>query len=282
MENETTATEIAESTEHAQDQLEAAFEEGRALSRGEFPEESQQEEAGAQSSAKLFAGLTEDELKPLLAKATEVDSLKEQLSQFQTETQKIYGKLGEYNRELQKLRSEKPTIGKMEFKRLAEDYPDLAEAMAEDMAKLSTSAPIDVQAIEANIRANVLREIEAREEVRDAQYREKAVQSEIEVLSSKHPDWKEKRHTTEYQLWFSTLPTDKQHHVHTTMSGREAAQALDEFDSWRDRGKNTKINRLERAVTPTGSSPPEKTKQSDRDAFEAGRQAARKRLGIVR
>lgn len=271
-----------EMTDQEQD---AAFEAGRQAARGDSPavddqveqgsEEQQQDEAGADASADepvLIAGLTESELKVVLAKANELDALKEK---FGGETQKIYGKFGELQREIKKLSEGKPSgFTRESLKRLGEEYPEIADTLAEDLAGLTFggSSSFDPTELTQQMKASLDGEVAALTR-----------NFEVKLLTLKHPDWREKRATPEYQLWYGTLPPEKQAEIYTSTDGLFAAKALDEFDSWRNKGTRQKTNRLERAITPTGAPPePSRNKLSDEAAFEAGRKEARKARGILR
>ena len=112
---------------------------------------------------------------------------------------------------------------------------------------------------------------------------------EIKILSLRHRDWQEKTQSADYALWMGTLPDDERAKVKSTTDGLEAAEYLDTFEEWRQRGarkqekEQQKQDRLRRAVQPLGASG--KTVRQvvdDEDAFQAGVKAAFKDRGIIR
>lgn len=270
-----------EAVERTEEQINADFEFGRNAAKGivENPavevvdsgEETDQEDAGADASAEpeaiVLAGLTERELKEVLAKANELDNLK---ASFGSETQKIYGKFGEVQRALKQLSSgNKMKLGEGGLPSLREEYPDLADALIKDLSEVSLggATPFDSTELEQKF-ANKVDELSHK--------------MELKVLSIKHPDFKEKTATPDYKLWLGSLPVEKRQAVMESDDGLFVSKALDDFDSWRERGKK-KTNRLDRAITPRGM-PPEPSKKvlSAEAAFEAGRKATKRRLGILR
>lgn len=220
----------------------------------------------------VLAGLTESQLKTALAKAGEIDSLKE----FHGgEIRKVYGKFGEIQRELSKLSDN--GIGKIDAKKFAKMSEmfgeDFATALAEDLSGLTPAS-----------NENSAKDLE--EKFNNALAEKVSSLSrefEIKLLSLKHPDWKKKRDSTDYDLWFATLPAERQQEIRKSNDGLFAAKTLDDFDAWKLKGekKNEKKERLDRAITPSGSPPEPPDKQLSADAaFEEGRKAARKRMGM--
>lgn len=218
----------------------------------------------------FFAGLTEDELKQALAKANKFDALSEQLAQ---ETRKIYGKFGEIQGEMKKLTSGKK-ISKESLKRLSENYPDIAEDLAADLEDLGPGD--NSQMFEERL-------AKARGEM--SQELQKALaERDVRMLEVAKPNWKETIAKPEWDIWLGTLPADERKAVESSPDPVVAIKALTDHEKWLGRSKDTKKqDRLSRAITPQGQAPepPEKT-TSDAAAFEAGRKAARKRLGLMR
>lgn len=237
--------------EQEAEQLESGYMAARGDAFVETPEEkkslgesveTQQEEAADQSPA-LFAGLTEQELVAQLAKANRVDELQ---VNFAEETRRLHSKFGELNRTLQGL-SKGRTVTKESFKRISDEVsPEFAEALAEDLSSIPGGGAFDSTELEARINEAIAE----KERVLTRGFEEK-------ILTLKHPDWKQKKETPEYNLWFGTLPAEEQQQIKTSVDGLFAASALDKFDAWREERKppeNIKSKeRLTRAITPRGA-----------------------------
>jgi len=260
------------------EEQEEQFEAGRAAARGEaqkeeadlIKEDKEDKAAGEEEAppAKLIAGLTEEELAAVLSKANRFDDLQER---FDGETRKLHGKFGELHRELKKLSEGRPgRITKESLKRIsAEAGDEFAAALADDLGNLPGGESFDSTELESRIS----QAMEERESKLSRSF-------ETKLLSLRHPDWQEKRQSPEYDLWFGTLPTDRQKEIKTSVDGLFVAKALDDFDTWRKKGKTKE--RLERAIVPTGAPAPTKETITDEAAFEEGRKAARRRLGLMR
>lgn len=285
--------------ERTEGEVEADFEAGRQLAMGneevvkvELPEKPEEVEkaddteelevetevdeieAGVDASADeiVMAGLTENEIKTALAKANELDGLKES---FGSETQKIYGKFGEIQRALKQLSENKGSakLGKGSLAKLSEQYPELAELLEEDLgqASLGGASPFDSTELESRFTAQV-----------DKRVAGITQDLNIKLLKLKHPDYQEKEQTPDYKNWLATLEPKVKADLLKSDDGLYISSKFDEFDKWRNRGAK-KTNRLDRAITPTGSPPEPKQKTlSSNEAFEAGRKATQRKLGILR
>ena len=228
----------------------------------------------------VIAGLTEPELKVILAKANEFDSLKEAVG---GESQKIFGKIGELNRKIKELTEQKAgsPVTLKSLENLGKDYPDLAEALAKDLESLTLGA----QAASTGMgEEDVNKLVESRVAgVTDAL----SITFEKKLISIKHPDWDTKRQSDDYKLWGSTLAPEAKSKLDTSNDGLFISSQLDIFNEWvangKSAGKKSKNKkRLEANVTPNGSPAPtiDESTLSEDDAFEAGRKKARKSKGL--
>lgn len=278
------------SAEELEKQSEANFEAGRKVARGEEPDEKEDVQKAevpeavkaegdpppaeeAEGKPPVFiAGLTEDELKQTLAKAQKYDALAAQLTQ---ETSKIYGKFGEIQGELKKLAAGKK-IGKDSLKRFAENYPDLAEDLAADLEGL-TAGPDNTQAFEERL-------AQVRNEMSQG-FQKALAERDVRMVAVAKPDWQKTIAQPEWDLWLGTLPAERRQEVETSSDPVVAIRALNDHEVWLGRSKDSKKqDRLQKAITPTGDAPEpqEKTIKAGAAAFEAGRKAARARLGLAR
>jgi hypothetical protein len=282
--------------EQTKEQAEKDFEAGRAMARGnvmgekpeheqpepektepkEQPEESPAEPAEdreklpAEPAESRFFGLTEDEVKTALGKAGELDDLK---TSFNSEIRKLQGRYGEISGELKKLATTRQ-ITRQSFKKLEQEYPEIADALTDDLGALTVGGITEPGnlAEEFNSRLNQTRV-------------ELAADFNRRLVNMARPDWLQKRNSPDWGLWKGTLPVEKRREYDSTIDADVAIRAIDEFDTWRNQGqgKKKKEDRLNRAMTPSGTAQEPAKKNLGAEAeFEAGRKAARKRLGLMR
>ena len=248
---------------------------------GAEPEGSTGDDGGAPSpDPVVLAGLTETQLKEALAKANQYDALRAEIG---GEHQKMYGKFGEIQKEIKRLSGGKPSkITAESLKRMSEEYPDLAEVLAEDLAGLvlekggSSQSTEDIEAIVNARLADRMAEVTGQMAAMNQTLA-------VDLLTVRHPDWQEKKASTDWKLFVGTLPQERQAEVQTSQDWRVAAKLLDDFDAWQVKGKQGKTNRLERAITPSGS-PPELSRKilSDEALFNEGLKSSLKQRGILR
>lgn len=253
---------------------EAAFAAGFAEARGDEPpaetvvaaEEPAAEDtppaAEEPQPQNLIAGLTEEQVKDLLIKAGEVDSLRSQVD-------KLFGKHGEVNRTLQQLQARAEAGGPVEITEedmaeLAEDYPELAEkqlkvwqrVLAKHPGTASAAPQVDVEALSTGIRDELRTEFEER------------------LIKHAHRDFVDVVQSQDFNLWMTSQLNEADRN--TLVASKDAdliIDRLDQFKSWQEaaaKQAKQKQKRLEGAVTPRGDSSPLPTTQSEEEAFAAG------------
>ena len=258
-----------------QEQDDAAFNAGFSEARGDEPptEEVKVEEPAAEDVAPepvaeeppapevVFAGLTEDQLKAALAKASEVDDLKGQVRQ-------LFGRLGEYNAKLQQVSQTagQPTkITGDQLKRLHENWGELANDLAEDLSGLtlgSNAAPFDPTELRSELEQKFSDELDKIKK-----------DSELKMLKMRHKDWETIRSSDDFALWEQTLPPDERQTLAESWDAMYVADQFDRFKDWRSNAqsaKQQKQQRLEAAITPKGAPAPAPNSINDDDAFFAG------------
>ena len=276
----------------------AAFAEGFAQARTtddhpSSPEGGQTEthEAAIDAAQAALAGLSSDQLKALLARVPDVER------KLEAQMQKVTGKLGEFNRTLQQLQSSSRQPGGAAYqiaadklKRTREMYPDLADAIASDLAEVFNGATIAGATPEAAASGQpaqpvqsgptpeqIARFVEAKtQEAQQAMAR----RYEERMLTQRHPDWVETARTPDFKLWAETLPAKERQMLLTSEDALFVAQKLDAYKAARAQQHNSRTNtrrRLEQAVVPTASSGAGAStlSQTEEDAFLAGFARAR-------
>lgn len=226
----------------------------------------------------LIAGMTEAEVKSLLGKAGEVDKL-------HAEIRKNFGQIGEMNRTIQEFKtalaagsSARKPITAAQLKRLSADFPDLAEAIAQDFSEIDTATaaaqseaksqgtPFDPEAYFAEKVGPALEQAEARAN-RNA---------EIRILRYAHPDYQTVLYadvnngvyTPEFEAWRVAQPPERQRAIQDSEDAIEIAGIVSEFKAHRAaqaKAAKSKQTRLENAVAPQagGSTPPPAIEDED-------------------
>jgi len=223
--------------------------------------------------ANLVAGVTDDELKAVLARAKRVDELEERLTKTHDTAFGRMGNLEQQFRQLQQERSQHvaaPTLTPDSFKALNEYFgdSDIGTALANDLAQLqlgsSQNIPsgIDEQRYNSDI-SQIKNDFEEK------------------LVSIVHPDWREIKGSQEFSNWYHSLDTRSQEVISSSYKSEDVTHALNEFKIWHGKllaSVDKKQNRLENAL-PLASGGGRHSKQANpsyEDAFNQGYQNARK------
>ncbi len=186
--------------------------------------------------------LTAEEIKALRATAAEIAEMKAQVRQAN-------GRIGALNDLLHKA-NEKKAEGKpaaltaVEMRRMKEAYPELADDLSADINDAIASLKSTQQDPDEVARLIKERVAEASHELRK------------EALAERHPDWEDVKKSEVFWKWMDALPEADRTAIQTSASPTFIAAKLDTFKAWRDKGTKAKQQsqeRLESAITPTGS-----------------------------
>lgn len=224
--------------------------------------EAKEPEKAPEPEAPVMAGLTESQIKTLLERASRVDAIEDQL-------RKAHGKIGELNGKLQDFASHKtqPTqtapaaaVDDEELAAVERDYPEfakLAEARARKIAAemLQGQTPTAAGPSPDEIRAEVNRDMQ------------------MVLMDTLHDGWRDTVQSQDFSLWIATQPQDVQQRYATTESAKELAGILGAFkttrESQQDRSARNR-QRLEAALTPSGTASKTQHAPSAEDEFAAG------------
>lgn len=217
---------------------EAAPDKTSEVSTGEPP-------AAAPAEEPMIGSFKESEFKALMAKAQKVDELEAAINGNQS---KVFGKFGEMQRFINELKAA-PTgqpvnLSGAKLKRVTDAFPELAEALAEDLSELTLASPaqstFDSSELEQRFEQKV-------EEIRR--------ESEQKLLSMRHRGWKETVKSDDFVLWKGTLPAEERQQLDNSWDAEYISDKLDSFNEWKSRPSTKQRNdkRLEAAVTPTGT-----------------------------
>lgn len=208
----------------------------------------------------VLAGLTESQIKTLLEQAARVTSIEEQL-------RKAHGKIGELNGKLSERQPQQPTqsapavpVDDEELAAVERDYPEfakLAEARARKIAAemLQGHTPTAQGPSADEIRAEINRDMQTA------------------LMDSLHDGWRDTVQSQDFSLWIATQPQDVQERYATTESAKELAGILKSFTTTREsqQGRSARNKqRLEAALTPSGTASKTQHAPSAEDEFAAG------------
>jgi len=191
----------------------------------------------------MIGGFKESEFKALLAKAQRVEELE---SQIKGNHDKAFGKFGELQRTINELK-ERPAgaptkVTGAALKRLTENFPELAEMLAEDLSELSIGSSTnnaDSAAIEARFDQRL-------EEINRA--------NEQKLLAMKHRDWRTTVKSDDFVLWKNTLPAEHRTELDNSWDALYISENLDAFKEWKSKAPKQKTDkRIEAALTPNGT-----------------------------
>jgi hypothetical protein len=183
------------------------------------------------------------------------------------EIRQIHGKFGEVNRALQELKSNSGSspvrVTKDQFKRLNEEFPEIAEMLAEDLAGISlqSNGGVNAESIQPFVNTEV------------AKVREELTRTmNTNLLTIQHRDWASVYSSADFNSWKGSLATDEQQKLDNSWDAMYLGEQLTKFKTWRDTVKNTKENnnkRLLDAVLPKGGVKTTNGIVTEEDAFNA-------------
>lgn len=213
------------------------------------PAESEQ----PQDDPEVFEGFKRSELKRLVESASEVESLKLRL-------RKAEGKVGELNGRLQQQPPAAPVQASQqaavsvedlpELKQLEQDYPDVyrgIQALIKSQQPQPQAAPpVAPQEPVATGQAEAPAEPDR-------------VAIELAVMDRTHQGWREKVQSQPFGSWLAAQGDEVRQAFQSASTAEELASVVNGFDKWTS-GRQAAAEkaakgqqRLQRAVTPTGS-----------------------------
>ncbi|MDH1677195.1 hypothetical protein [Comamonas aquatica] len=216
----------------------------------------------------VLEGFKRSEVKRLLAEATKVQDLAQQL-------RKAQGKIGELNSKLQSAPAtaqpatptqQAPELPP-ELKQFEQDFPEIAayaKALIPQQQQTQQAAPpAHVQQTVATDAAPAMAELDP-------------VAIELAVMDRMHKGWREKVQGQEFALWLAAQPEDVQMAVGSADTADALAGAIGLFDQWtaakaaQAQKAHRGQQRLAAAVTPQGNAPKPQAALTEEQAFEAG------------
>lgn len=223
--------------------------------------ETQQDDTPEQN---LIAGLTDEQLRGVLAKANMVDDLVLRI-------EKTHGKIGELNRTIQNLQQKNGTaqLSAGQLKRLSSEYPELATLLAEDLSEaLAGSGGGQAQQFDQSVLdARVAEQVSSVER-----------KFEKKLVLRDHPDFDQVCQSDDFRLWLKTvLPPEESARLNSAWESEYISGQITAFKTWRaaaaesaEKTRESRNKRLESAVAPTGSRSVTPNQPSEDEAFSSG------------
>lgn len=221
-----------------------------------------------------MASLTEEQLQGMLAKISEVDALR---SELHSTRDGLFGKFGELNRTVKEAKKAPATVkfSADQFKKLGQEYPELAQSLAEDLSGLwptvdETEIAREDKTINAPADPEALRQ----------EFDLKLERSVAKItMDFKRPGWLEDIQSQEFSNFKGEMSPADRSEFDASWDPTYVAGTLEKFDKWKEKNnstleKNTQISdRLKNNIQPRGTTPDHTP--SDVDAFSAGFRAVR-------
>lgn len=219
-----------------------------------------------------LAAITEEDYQKLKAELAEVGQIK---ANYGKTFDKAFGKIGVIEQSLNERLNAKPANVKFSpdaFKRLANNFPELSEALAEDLnealqtqIQVTGNSQLDQSQIDQLVNQRLGSAItEIQTKVEQA--------TETKLLTRQHRDWKEIVAKDEFKQWVTTQPHDFQKELADSWDSQFIGDAIDKFKARKPAVKapqNTRQRRIEAAVMPRGTGGTSAS-TSELDEFESG------------
>lgn len=225
--------------------------------------------AAAEDDPEVLDGFKRSEVRRLLASASEVETLKQQL-------RKANGKIGELNSRMQTPVFAAPAAtptppaapalppGLQQFE---QDFPEIAEYVREfgsrNQQQIQATPPTEVQ---QPVATAVAQPVPAEFSPADI---------ELAVMDRMHKGWRDTVQSQDFNLWL----TAQDEQVQTSFASADTADGLSavigQYGQWTTGRQASAVKaakgqqRLANAVTPAGNAPKPQTAPTEQDAFEA-------------
>ena len=215
-------------------------------------------------SAPKYAQITEDQFNDLMAKVSQIDEGKRQIDT-------LSGHLGGMKQVVEGLKQQRKSLSAGQLKRVAAEFPELAEALQSDLSELG-GASVDPVEIEKRV-----------DSVVEARMAVKAVEFETKLLRFYHRDWEAVVASNDFTAWKNQLPEAERTKLNTSNDGEYIADKLTEFKAAKAakdkadaeaaakaKSSDKRQQRLEAAVPPRGTGGHTPSRSGVPSDFQAG------------
>lgn len=211
-----------------------------------------------------YAQITEDQFNDLMAKVGQIDEGKRQIDT-------LSGHLGGMKQVVEGLKQQRKSLSAGQLKRVAAEFPELAEALQSDLSELG-GASVDPVEIDKRV-----------ETVVESRVAAKAIEFETKLLRFYHRDWSQVVVSNDFLAWKAQLPEAERTKLDTSNDGEYIADKLTEFKAAKAaqdkkaaeaaakaQSSNKRQQQLEAAVSPRGSGGHTPSKSGVPSDFQAG------------
>jgi len=215
-------------------------------------------------SAPKYAQITEDQFNDLMAKVSQIDEGRRQIDT-------LSGHLGGMKQVVEGLKQQRKSLSAGQLKRVAAEFPELAEALQSDLSELG-GASVDPVEIDKRVESVVETRVAA-----------KAIEFETKLLRFYHRDWSEVVVSPDFLAWKGQLPEAERAKLDTSNDGEYIADKLTEFKAAKAakdkaaaeaaekaRSSDKRQQRLEAAVPPRGTGGHTPSRSGVPSDFQAG------------
>lgn len=212
-----------------------------------------------------YAQITEDQFNELLTKVGQIDEGRRQIDT-------LSGHLGGMKQVVEGLKQQRKSLSAGQLKRVAAEFPELAEALQSDLSELAGGSGVDTAEIDKRV-----------ESVVESRVAAKAVEFETKILRFYHRDWDKVVVSQDFLTWKGQLPEAERTKLDNSNDGEYIADKLTEFKAAKAakdkadaeaaakaKSSDKRQQRLEAAVPPRGSGGHTPSKSGVPSDFQAG------------
>lgn len=213
-------------------------------------EASEQDTSPPESDAKpVLAGLTEEQLSSVLAKAAKFDDL-------EAKQRELFGRYGDLNQKITGLLQGGSKGGgklKLKFEKLAAEYPEFAQVLQEDF---------DNAEIEAGSGQGQQIDTDQINKLVNDRIDDYTKQMEMRLFKSRHKDHQEVLKSDQWKIWLTTVDDDDRSRMASSWDGVFLSDMFDKYKGWAKstknngnqgkQGGNQNTNRIRNSAQPQG------------------------------
>lgn len=223
-----------------------------------------EDEKKDEPAAPKYAQITEEQFTDLMAKASQIDESRRQIDT-------LAGHIGGVKQVVEGLRQQRKSLTAGQLKRVAAEFPELAEALQSDLSELG-GASVDPAEIDRRV-----------ESVVESRVAQKAVEFEAKLLRFYHRDWADVVVSNDFQAWKAQLPEAERVKLDASNDGEYIADQLTAFKAAQaakkaqaakaaetSKASDNRQKRLEAAVQPRGTGGHTPSRSGATSDFQAG------------
>lgn len=212
--------------------------------------------------------LTPAQIRDAIARINDLAKLAPEVERLKGQESKLFGTLGDLKSRVEKAAQpgQPVKLTAEKFERLSKEYPELAEAIAEDLSKVQmptgqSFTPDEVERV--------------------VQERATAIERkfEMKLLTQQHPDWRDQVKSDDFRDYLLTQRTEQdREEFGNSWESETVGKYFSDFKTWKAKATQDatkRETRVTRAITPRGVAAPAAPTVSDDAAFEAGFKSVR-------